>query len=149
VHRELLSRKEDVRVDDRGLDERPAVDRLRSGDERRVVQERSHVVACVVAVRVGLAEVVGPRGQLRDVGPSSEPPAGAQEIQDGVVPLRKPVADLHRRRLLRVHLVAPEPLAERHHRLGLGRREERLEQDVTMGGHRTETYGRRRPAVNP
>ena len=149
VHRELLSGKQDVRVDDGGLDQRPVVDRLRSGDERGVVEEWSHVVARVVAVRVRLAEVVGSRRELRDVGPPSEASAGTQEVQDGVVPLREAVADLHRRRLLRVHLVASEALAERHHGVGGRGSEERLDEDVTMAGHRTETYGSRQPVVNP
>src|SRR6185295_2271604 len=96
----------------------------------------------LVPVGVRLTEVVGPSRQGRRLGAPSEAPAGAQEVEDGVVPLGEALADLHLGRLLRVHLVPPEALAETHHRLRLHRGEKRIESDVTRRPHGEETYGR-------
>jgi len=77
VHGELLPRDEEVRVHDRRLDDRPAVNRARRLEEALVAQEGLDAVdAHLVAVGVALAEVVGACAERRDRVVPAEAPAG-------------------------------------------------------------------------
>jgi len=136
VDGELLSGHQQVGVDDGWLDERPSVQRARRLGEARVVEERLDPLdPHIGAIGVRLAEVVRPRGKRLGCLMATEAPTGANEVARRVPARRQPLADAREGRLLRVRFVGPEPLAERHHRASLVRREEWIEGGVPVLRH--------------
>ena len=89
-------------------------------DEALVVEEGLDAVdALLVAVGVGLAEVVRARGEHLQRLVPAEAAAGLDEVPHRVVARRQALADAGEGRLLGVHAVGAEALAQTHHRLGL------------------------------
>jgi hypothetical protein len=137
VQRELLARNHEVGEHDGRLDHLPPVDVPRRFDEALVEKERLDALdERPGAVGVLFAEVVGAGSEHGDrfTGPVHAP--RLQIVEDGVVALGEAFADLGAALVLRrVHPVPAETLAQPHHALGVGVREERGEQDVLVEAH--------------
>ena len=112
-----------------------AVDRPRAGEEALVEQEGLDPRRLGAVVGVGGAEVVGARGEHSGILAPAEAAAGAHEVRRRVVALGDLGSEgLGGRHVLGVGQVAPEALAEPEHGVGLGGREQRVE-DLEGGGH--------------
>ena len=136
VHGELLTREQDVGVDDRRHHDVAIVQRAGSVEKARVVEEALDAGRRYrIAVRVGLAEVVGAGREHRHVlaGPP-EPPTGADEVHGGVVALRQLGRELGREPLVAVEAVAGEAVPHVDDGGGLVGREQRVEDDGRCHG---------------
>jgi hypothetical protein len=148
VQGEFLTRHENVGEHDRGLDNGAAVQFAGRLHETLVAQERLDAVdAHVVAVGVGLAEVIGSRRQRCQILDPSQTTAGADEIAHGVVARRQPLANHPRKGgLLGVGSVGAETLAQAHHGLCLGVGQEWIEYGVALRRHAISFLGSSAPA---
>jgi len=133
VHGQLLPRQEDVRIHDRGLDDRPAVD-LAGGVEKPVVVPEGLDAGQrnPLAIGVRLAEVVRAGRQDGDRLVAAEAASRTNEVDRGVVALRKAAPEIVGGALLAVHAVAAVALAQSNHLARLLGGQEGVEHPVAM-----------------